>query len=117
MTTTKGYSSEREAVDTARANGATIEADRFGTYSFTPGGVRLRLVDAGAQGWLWLAQAAEVATYRERMGYDLAAGGGGIVCRACGATFTSNEGSVMRGHRRRCEVAPEAVAIPGSCDS
>lgn len=41
----------------------------------------------------------------------------GVMCKACGQSFTRVEGSVMRGHRRRCPVYPVAIPIPGRCDS
>lgn len=61
----------------------------------------------------------------ERLGYVVREHDGAAQCgeAECGAIFHPRdaarvvEGSVLRGHRRRCPVRPEAVPIPGVCDS
>jgi hypothetical protein len=42
---------------------------------------------------------------------------GGIACVDCGARFPLAEGSVMRGHRRRCPISPHDHPTPGVCDA
>lgn len=43
-------------------------------------------------------------------------GDGRVVCDDC-AEIVKREGSIMRGHRRRCRVRPEEVYTPAVCDS
>jgi hypothetical protein len=42
---------------------------------------------------------------------------GSIVCDHCAKSFPRPEGSVMRGHRRRCEVHTYDHHTPGVCDA
>lgn len=39
----------------------------------------------------------------------------GIRCTACGDTFPVADGSVMRGHAKRCPVNPRIYDVPGVC--
>jgi len=48
---------------------------------------------------------------------------GAAQCGDCGAIFLPRgairavEGTVLRSHRRRCEVRPASVPIPGRCEA
>jgi len=53
-----------------------------------------------------------LAVYRYRR-----VGEAGIACIDCGASFPRSEGSVMRGHRRRCPVNSFDHHTPGVCTS
>ena len=41
----------------------------------------------------------------------------GIRCTSCDATFPAADGSVMRGHAKRCPVNPRTYRVPGVCQS
>ena len=41
----------------------------------------------------------------------------GVRCTSCGATFDDADGSVMRGHARRCPINPRHYHVPAVCDS
>jgi hypothetical protein len=42
---------------------------------------------------------------------------GGVTCVACGDHFPVADGSVMRGHGRRCTVNPRSFYVPAVCNS
>jgi hypothetical protein len=50
--------------------------------------------------------------------YGFARTADGYTCGACDASWAGPaDGSIMRGHRRRCPVAPADFPTPGVCDS
>lgn len=51
----KGYPTQADAEKVALEAGCGIRTDEYGTFAESPAaGIRVRLVDAGADGWFWM---------------------------------------------------------------
>jgi hypothetical protein len=42
---------------------------------------------------------------------------GGVRCLSCEQLFRPADGSIMRGHAKRCPVNPRVFEVPGVCNA